>query len=149
MSFQGTTFYCAMYEEFALYSKKQENETLPDTVSLGTWYIRYAIWSNSLLLRNVWEVCTLDNRKRNRNLTQSQSRNDKSDMPPHVTFSCFLMYEVRSKQQEHEQVPDTVSFWKWYVRYDFSNVNALLVHNVWEVCTVNNRKMNKYLTQDQ
>ena len=42
MSFQGTTFYCAMYEEFALHSKKQENETLPDTVSLGNWYIRNA-----------------------------------------------------------------------------------------------------------
>ena len=65
MSFEGTTFYWAMYKEFALHSKKQENETLPDTVSLGNWYIRNAIWSNSFLLPNVWEVCTAVKKKIN------------------------------------------------------------------------------------
>ena len=46
------------------------------------------------------------------------------------------VYEVRRKQLEHEQVDDTVSFQKRYVRYDFFKVNAFLVPNVWEVCTV-------------
>ena len=32
------------------------------------------------------------------------------------------VYEVRSKQQQTKQVPDTVSFWKWYMRYDFFSV---------------------------
>ena len=50
-------------------------------------------------------------------------------MPPDV-------YEVRRKQREHEQVPDSVSFQERYVRYDFLNVIGFLVPNVREVCTV-------------
>ena len=41
------------------------------------------------------------------------------------------VYEVRRKQQEQEQVTETVSVRKWYVRYDFFNANAFLVPTVW------------------
>ena len=44
-----------------------------------------------------------------------------------IFFMLPDVYEVRSKQQEHEQVPDTVSFQKRYVRYDFLNVIGFLV----------------------
>ena len=47
-----------------------------------------------------------------------------------IFFMLPDVYEVRSKQQEHEQVTDTVSFQKKCVRYDFFDVNAFLVHNV-------------------
>ena len=115
---------------------------------MGNWYIRYAIWSNSLLLLNLWEFFTLDNRKMNKNLTQSQPRNDKSYIPFHVTFSRFRMSMKLAVNNRNMNKYLTQSHSKCHMwDMTFPNVNAFLVPIVWEVCTVNNMKMNKCLTK--